>query len=810
MSAPTPPNEPILPRHVDPHKDERRSCAPYNFVPLPDAMMPAPLLADGTSPWQKHDIYVPGLHSGWIDLTIRTETPMYVRCAPPVEHADDEEPRTNRHRQEFFNHGDPQRPVLPGSSLRGLIRSLVEVLAHAKLTSDLFSNRRLIYRAVGDTTSLGVHYRDAVLGPNQVQLPRMRFEYPVSRLRGGYLRQRGSDWFIQPAQTINGETFVHVEYDAAGVAARPMRQQYGAGDLVRVFLRPPARRMTPHRSNRNLILNLAHVPNTTDVVHDQGNAPCPSEFHPAVVVRSGHMTGGAQKHMHCAIYEPDNSIPESAWLPIDRDLWEAYEEDRDLTRGIPTRPLRNDGDPLFYLVDDQGGLIFFGPTMMFRMPYPHRLAEFLPARLQGHEVDLAEAVFGRVRPSPIKGRVFVEDAVWNGQGGSPFFSNNEGRRTPQILGTPKPTAFQHYLIQPLNQQPGAPNHPLGSDKQTLCNYHHPVGNGPFDLTDNQGRTIAQTDGTVIRGYKRYWHKPEAKDSERFTTQVHPTQGTIIRPVKAGTCFAGRLRFENLTNLELGALLTALQLPPSKRHHLGMGKPLGLGSIQIEAQLHLTNRERRYVSLFDDGGQVNRGETESDGTAEQCRAAFAQAVVAHHNASSTPHVANSVEGLWSIPRIQDLSTLLEWDNAPPEDRTSYAPPDVPQGDLRWWRSRQVLPTPHLVAGGPQNTTSIPSPPPPSQSQSIAVSETPSQIPRAANYKAGDHVQAVLLLERTKKGGWKGTLEGTDMTGPIQGTPPPDAESKVGKSIELILASYRSPKTISFWWPDSAPQRKGKKR
>ncbi len=209
--------------------------------------MPAPVLDDGTAPWQKNDVYVPGLHSGWIDLTIRAETPLYVRCAPPVEYASEEEPRTNRHRQEFFHHGDPQRPVLPGGSLRGMIRSLVEVLAHAKLTCSLFTDRRLIYRAVGDTTSLGIRYRDAVLGSNQAQMPQMRFEYPVNRLRGGYLRRRGSDWFIQPAQdTVNGETFVHVEYDAANVQARPMRQQYGPqGSVSR--LPSPARPALLHQ-----------------------------------------------------------------------------------------------------------------------------------------------------------------------------------------------------------------------------------------------------------------------------------------------------------------------------------------------------------------------------------------------------------------------------------------------------------------------------------------------------------------------------------------------------------------------------------
>lgn len=786
MSAPIPPSEPILPRHARLAFEDRRSDAPYNFVPLPDAVMPAPLLDDGTAPWQKHDVYAPGLHSGWIDLKIHAETPLYVRCAPPVEQASDDEARTNRHRQEFFHHGDPERPVLPGSSLRGMIRSLVEVLAHAKLPCSLFSDRRLIYRAVGDTTSLGVGYRNDILGPNRDSRPRhMSFDYPAPGLRGGYLRRQGSDWLIQPARMLQGESFVHVEYPHA----RPIIGGQGRQLIHQVFVAPTAR-TTSVRSPRNwgtLILNLAI---TTRVSRNRE-----SGLEPACLVESGHMGGQNPKHWHCAIYEPD---PNAEWIPIDRNLWEAYEEDRDLTRGIPSRPLRNDRDPLFYLIDDQGRLVFFGPTMMFRMPYPHSIAEFVPERLRSLDpkhIDLAEAIFGRVQPSAIKGRVFVEDAAWDGQGGSPFYPDNQGRRTPHILGTPKPTAFQHYLVQPHNQQQGAANRPLGADRQTLCNYHHPLGGSSHDLTNNQDRTIGQTDGTVIRGYKRYWHQPRANDTARFATQMHPTQGTIIRPVKKGTNFRGRLRFENLTDLEVGALLTALQLPPSKRHHLGMGKPLGLGSVRIEAALHLTNREQRYASLFDDAGRANLGETNSNMVAEQSRAAFACAVVLHHNATS---VANGADGLWSIPRLRALSALLEWDDAPPGDRVGYAPPDAPPGNLRWWRDRRVLPTAEFVAGVPTEVTVLaPSAAAPRPTRPVTATPQPQ-----TTYNPGTQVDAVLLSERTKKGGWKATIAGTTLTGHIDGTAPADAES--GQTVRLVVAYFTAPRTVGFRWPDSAPR------
>ena len=75
-----------------------------------------------------------------------------------------------------------------------------------------------------------------------------------------------------------------------------------------------------------------------------------------------------------------------------------------------------------------------------------------------------------------------------------------------------------------------------------------------------------------------------------------------------------------------------------------------------------------------------------------------------------------------------------------------------------------------------------------------------------YKPGDQVEALLLAERTKKGGWKATITGSMLTGPVQGTAPANAEA--GKTVRLVIAAFTAPQTVSFWWPDSAP--KAKKR
>ncbi|MEW6227516.1 MAG: TIGR03986 family CRISPR-associated RAMP protein, partial [Bacillota bacterium] len=561
------------PSHVDPSKDERRSRAPYNFVALPADIISVPVGGPGSG-IVEHDRYVPGRHTGWIDISMTTETPLFVRCAPPAQHGDDIDDKRDVHRRHFFHHGDESRPVIPGSSIRGMVRSLVEIMAYGKM--QWVSDKALVYRAVGDRSSLGEAYRTMMLGRNQSHMPNreMKFDYPAHQLSGGYLERKGSDWFIRPAKTYEGESFIHVRYeDVEKTIGGRGRQR--VHDIYVV----PTKRVSSSRGNRGnkaLILNLT-------IAQQVSFEPKEGYVH-AKLVESGHMgkpigqpPDPHQKHMHCAIYDPD---PNAEPIPIPFQMWARYMEDLAISRGerTKTRCLSGHEEPLFYLLDDSGDLVFFGPTMLFRVPYRCTIHSYIPEHLRRpSETDLAEAMFGAVGDSTshsrstnpaVRGRMFFEDAIWDGQGGNPFLEGDEGFRTPKILSSPKPTAFQHYLVQ---TQP--------NDRGTLCHYD----SGP--------------DATEIRGHKLYWHKKGVPDSDIFepalVTDPRDTQHTIIRPVKPGTIFTGRIRFENLNDEELGALLSAVDLPPSKRHKLGMGKPYGMGSVRISCSLQLTDRQVRY-------------------------------------------------------------------------------------------------------------------------------------------------------------------------------------------------------------------------
>ncbi|MHA1423859.1 MAG: TIGR03986 family type III CRISPR-associated RAMP protein [Candidatus Thorarchaeota archaeon] len=643
-------------------KVPRTSVAPYNFVRLPKKVYSVEDLDEYTIDlpdgmrklWACHDIYIPNLNSGHIDLQITTETPTYVRCGPKVVNASDEDPNTNPHRQDFFHHGDENHPVIPGSSIRGMARTLIEIVSSGKMNG--VEDDYLVYRAVADTTSLGDMYRGRLLYTDQEE--GIWVEYPRREMQGGYLERDGLDWAIRPAVVHNEVSLFHVAYRAVGIKGHNPKQDYNKNDIIPVLVKPPVRK--DHDKSRNFTLNMALVKEREDVVitrkltEQEKRSFEKREYKHAVIVRSGEMN---KKTMHCAIYEPDKT---AGLIPIPSWMWAIYEEDRDMTRGMKTRKIRTAHDPLFFITDKEyvsdenpAGLMFFGPTMMFRIPYSQGIQDHIPAKLRDPEVtDIAEALFGTVSSKmTIKGRVFFEDASWDGTG-TPFLDGSEGRRvTRDILSGPKPTSFQHYLEQ------------LSEAREKLKHW------------DDKS--------TRIRGYKLYWHKKGVSESEILQGDVEvldkvktkkDKQRSIIRPVRAGTTFIGQIHFENLTDFELGALCFILQLPESKRHKLGMGKSLGMGSVRISTTVSLLDRNQRYSTMFS-GESLETG-LEVEESLENYMSVFTSRMISHYG--------EDVDDLWSVGRMKDLSELLEWESALDRARTRY----LAMGE---WRYRPVLPT-----------------------------------------------------------------------------------------------------------------------
>ncbi len=103
-----------------------------------------------------------------------------------------------------------------------------------------------------------------------------------------------------------------------------------------------------------------------------------------------------------------------------------------------------------------------------------------------------------------------------------------------------------------------------------------------------------------QGRKFYLHHPGANDrfpwahEEERDGSFDANMQVKIRPIPAKSTFTFRIRFDNLSRKEMGLLLYSLRPTPEFRHKLGMGKAIGLGTVDIEpAELRIVNRATRY-------------------------------------------------------------------------------------------------------------------------------------------------------------------------------------------------------------------------
>jgi CRISPR-associated protein (TIGR03986 family) len=643
--------------HKNPSYEDRIALAPYNFVPLPERVLEAG--ADVSKPESHHEY---AGYTGCFECEIETCSPLYIRGM--ITDDDMKADKQGKDQPHFFSVDGGRTPRIPGSSLRGLIRALVEIVSYSKMRWVM--NRRLVYRAV-DTTSLGRKYRERIMeeGAKNNFTP---------RVCGGYMRQRQGEWYIQPAENIGGTTFARIN-----IARKPrgLQRLGNTQNAYRIYVQ-----LGPYQY-QDVREGFLHIRYTK--VIKESSSPA-TGLREAALIESGYMKS---KRSEAVIFAPDaaKTGPGKGWIAVnDTDAAGHVLDDRvaDYRNQITDQQkailgpdgVLCDGQPVFYLMEGSK-LVFFGHTMMMRVPYKNSPLDMLPADLRKDDVlDLADAVFGYVRETAdaddrhaaCSGRVFFSDARCVTTG-APLF---EGEITPKVLSTPKPTSFQHYVEQPT----------------------------PDDKTKLQDYDQAQYS---LRGHKLYWHHgnlPVERIVETDTNKLrHKTQYTRVRPVRSGVKFAFTLRFENLSAVELGALGWVLQIAADERYRLklGMGKPLGMGAVCVTSKVHLTDRPARYSAVFSDaGGWLAGAIQDADAENDLCQAAtaFEKWVLGERSEINR----GSASRLSQLPRIIELLRLLEWPGPDPKytHHMEIERRDNTDRKINEYRNRPVLPDPSFVA------------------------------------------------------------------------------------------------------------------
>ncbi|BCX03528.1 MAG: CRISPR-associated RAMP family protein [Candidatus Roseilinea sp.] len=654
--------------------------APYNFIPLPEKIVPAPPLLD-------HDAYHRDALSCHIDVELETLSPTYIRGMMTTEQferlsgkgSDKLSVAEKEELARFFEVN--RRPVIPGSSLRGMLRAIVEIASHGRIRW-VAKQPTFTFRAVAAPKD------DPLAADYQKVIGRL-----AANVRAGYFERDGDDWYVRPAKLPNqlpgcaaaNEAFLKIKESQIGNRDIPGFVRLSSPNYKPAFynVRFEARL---GRSRFGKAVFVERIGSEGSGLPNKGVLVCSGNM-----AESGAKSGERSKRTtHALILELD---PRAKRIKVSRQAIEDYlkgltpfqEESLGAWNGNgkKERGCLAERAPVFYVVEDNE-VAYFGHSPNFRIPMrlsgskraatPH---DFVPAELRSDlRPDFADAMFGWVDesadgnspPDQRAGKVFIGDARCLSETNDIWLSAEP--IAPHTLASPKPTTFQHYLVQ--DKQAG--HDP--DNKVTLAHY----GTPPRE--------------TQIRGFKCYWHKgksPDIRATEK--EQSLEKQLTRIRPLKPGVRFGFRIYFENLHPAELGALLWALTLPGERgktyAHKIGMGKPLGMGAVKLTVKsLVVSDRRKRYAQLFSSEAWHTANEARDP---EKFVAAFEKYVL-----DELGETDKGRRRLAELERIRMLLAMQEWPG-PPAAETRYMEIEHQDGGetINEYKERPVLPDPLAV-------------------------------------------------------------------------------------------------------------------
>lgn len=175
-----------------------------------------------------------------------------------------------------------------------------------------------------------------------------------------------------------------------------------------------------------------------------------------------------------------------------------------------------------------------------------------------------------------------------------------------------------------------------------------------------------SDNSKIRGRKLYYHhsidnlKYKREEGDSKNNVIIDNQNVSIEALKDFE-FKSTLDFINLSKYELGLLLFSLNLINREGqkiyHKLGMGKPLGLGTVKIdidEESSFLIDRQKRYSIFLTSDGEIETGK-ESLNVSEYIQA-FQKKQIDIYNKDKNSNEQKS--DFYEIPYISDLFDVLE--------------------------------------------------------------------------------------------------------------------------------------------------------
>ncbi|MHB1798140.1 TIGR03986 family type III CRISPR-associated RAMP protein [Metallibacterium scheffleri] len=507
--------------------------APYNFVPLaPRVHIPA---------WSRevsHDWPFEDGYSGELHYILTADTPLLV--GGKQIKATQDKPGSVKPLQ-----WPDGTYAIPGSSLKGMLRSVVEIAAFGRMRMvdevrpglrDISKSDTVYATRVRDRVKTGFLCRRKDGGQEIVPCKMLRLDHralekalgvkePIFATRTS-VKDKYETW--SQACRKAGKNPRSLRFDLGADAKAPIRLFEGALEGVPVFTGQINDSTQPRGKRRDFVFYARDASHAIEVSRDAWR-----DF--------------------LRIHGDEDGKPAMSWPGYWKNKYRAGED-----------------VPVFYLRDTvkNKDLLRIGLAYMPKLAgdfssldmIEHVSCEHLQPPGAQHGYDLADLLFGAIngdsQADALRGRVSLETAH--------ALDNPQAVAQPAtILNGPKPSYFPNYITQQANPS-------------------------NWKLKTSQYATYlesSQSKAPTLRGFKRYPVRPlsDAQVQSLTDEQLKNRKVQIeLHTLAPESRFAGRIVFHNLKPEELGALLWALTWGGKThlRHSLGMGKPFGFGQVHF--------------------------------------------------------------------------------------------------------------------------------------------------------------------------------------------------------------------------------------
>lgn len=542
--------------------------APFNFVPLSDKVY-FPNWAEHIS----HDIPFEDGHSGYIDIEVVAQTPIFVRNG----HTKEEGEKKSANYKSFSKTPDGKY-FIPSTSIKGELRSILEILSFGKF--DQIDKKRYSIRDLSSAQNKYMQYFQT----HEPHCGWMKKDGDNIIITDNGIPGRLSlmDFYLRTGKDIvskiSDSKFLNKDSNKTACCKYKLA---GNADLCGNFIPMPFNGKNPVDKRIKVKYSNSGKPGTIVFTGQPSARKKKWDYKKQKDVWSGKFYefvffDEVVNEYVINDYEDATLYKDFCFIYKDSEDWAYWKSKFNKGEKVP-----------IFLTIDGGNLQYIGLSYLFKLPYPHKVNEYVYDAHKEDNLDLADCIFGDSNHT-IKGRVQISHAICT--------DSKEYNEIAPYMGGPKPTFYPMYLKQ----------------------------NGTNGFLFKDGKLIRfktmLDENAILKGWKRYPITKGVMLPETPEGQEDNTNPAI--PLDEGSKFLFRINFHNLRDAELGSLLHAIELKPDSMHSIGFGKPLGLGSCKYTIKNLYSEDKLDVIKLKNAFSEIMAANIEGYKSSPQLRELFA--------------------------------------------------------------------------------------------------------------------------------------------------------------------------------------------